>query len=227
MFKRKYSVMLFILALLTTVNTAFAADTTSGVYPHVLLVQLKTEQNRINALIKGRQYKDLEEVTRDAKKVREATINDFHDHFDFCPVYYFMDTNIEAIKNKQFQGVLLNADLSVVKAPLIDQNSKDYYIVYFGYPKAQKLIAPPYSNTIDENIGQRLVILDDQYNQLTYLSGPYGPQNTGNRNRKVRYSYNSRHFDIKYIPVATAFQNTRQIHRAVKKQNRKKRKKRD
>ncbi|MCW3123926.1 MAG: hypothetical protein JWQ38_3418 [Flavipsychrobacter sp.] len=202
--------------LIITAGTSFAAvDSLGHKYPRVLLVQLFAEKNRLEALEKARKYKDIEEVTEDAKRTMEVTVNDFRDHFTYCPVYYFIDTNLEAIKNKQFDGVLLNADMSVVTNPTIKSTSTDYVIVYYGYPNAQKRSEPNTAGVIGENAGQRLVILNDKYRQMTYLSGGSfdGPDR---RNKKVKYAYTSRHFDLKYLPFARRFSYLLQRHPSFK-----------
>ena len=212
-----------IFSLITTGKALAATDSLGRKYPKVLLVQLFAETNRIEALDKAKRYKDEEEVMDDAKQTMEATVNDFRDHFGYCPVYYFIDTNLDAIKKKQFDGVLLNADMSVVTNPIVKPTSTDYCIVYYGYPNAQKRSEPNNTGIVGENAGQRLVILTDKYRQITYLSGGSfdGPDR---RNRQVKYAYSSRHFDIKYIPFARRFSYMLQNHTSLKKKLQKKKK---
>ncbi len=72
-------------------------------YPSVVLVQLRAEKNRINALTKARKFKDLEIFKQDVTGVMIATIKDFKEHFNYCPVYYFIDTNTDAILEQKVE----------------------------------------------------------------------------------------------------------------------------
>src|SRR6185312_16975378 len=154
--------------LLFPVNISFAIDSLHHKSIQVVLVQLRSEQNRIAALTKNRQYALLEEAKTDAQKCAAAMINDFTDHFKYCPVYYYMDTNVEAVKSKQFDGILLNADGSKAKNIPINKNSSGYIIVYYGYPNYQDKKDDVASDELSRSAGRGLIILNDQYKQIAY-----------------------------------------------------------
>src|SRR5580698_8005575 len=97
---RTISILLSISVLIfINVIPGFAQDTLSAdvKYPIALLVQLKSEKSRIDAATRNKDYKALEEMKKDAKGARKAMIKDFKDHIDYCPVYYYMDTNLNQV----------------------------------------------------------------------------------------------------------------------------------
>jgi hypothetical protein len=69
--------------------------------PKALLVQLRSEQSRIQYFETQNDQQNKEQVTKEDAKVRRVMINDFKDHFTFCPVYYFIDTNAKLIKEQK------------------------------------------------------------------------------------------------------------------------------
>lgn len=155
-------------------------------YPSAVLVMLNSETNRIKKFTPEQRAKDLEIVKKDAAEVVKVTKNDFRDHFHNMPVFYFMDTNIARIKKHDFAGVVTADDGS--PAGNIPDN---YIIAYYGYPD--------FHSDPDALFRKGLVIADDTMKQLTngaiaWRYFAYG------RNKK--YSYESRRFDIMYVPVA-------------------------
>ena len=202
--------------LLTKPNTSQAQQNDEKDYPSALLVQLRSEHNRIEALKKANKYKELEEVMNDGAEVRKRMILDFHNNFEYCPVYYYMDTNAEFVKEKKFAGILLNEDGSPVKDPVINSASDDYVIAYYGYPISQSRQTKVQTDTSrrsydpDPPFGKGLVILNDKYLQLTYFY-KFGYDELAFDRRKnwlKKYYYNSKHFDIEYYPLAYLFNRT-------------------
>ena len=201
---RRHIIILFIsLFAFFELNNCYAGDSTTHKYPRVVLVQLSSEQNRIEALTKANGYTDADEVKMDAKRTASVTINDFRDHFDYCPVYYFFDINAEAIKNKQFEGILLNADGSKAINLPVNNKSTDYYIVYYGYPNIQMGKDRVASDQLSSDPGRGLIVLNDEYKQIAYSIDPdYVELNYLFKKRKLKYAYFSKHYNIQYIPYA-------------------------
>lgn len=181
-------------------------------FPRVILVQLSSEQNRTNALLKAKRYTDLERFKQEAEYVRNATIADFRDNFKFCQVYFYIDTNIQKVKDCQFEGVLLYSDLSpVTNLSLADSCELDA-IVYYGYPQWQTKKGK--WDTTKSNFGEAgkpygraLVINDHQLRQIHYLywlDGDFFNLKflVRKKNRKNKYMYFSRKFELEYYPLA-------------------------
>lgn len=196
-------IFLFLLLIVSS-NHSIAApgDSTRRKFPRILLLQLSAEQNRIAALAKTNNQKRLEEVTNDAYHVRKVMINDFRDHFDFCPVYYFIDTNADAIRNKHFDGILLNADGSEATNLELNSNSNDYLIAFYGFP-VEKGTNDHGANTASSLPGRGIVLLNSQYKQVGYfIEGDYTSIGVAANGQKDNYSYMSDHYNIQYLPYA-------------------------
>ena len=215
-------------------SACFAQDTLSHTgdtlkvqSPKALLVQLRSEHNRMAALIKQRRYKEIEGLKTDAMNVTARMISDFHDNFNYCPVYYYMDTNLDLIKNRVFQGVLLHEDLTPIEKVNIPDT--DYFIVFYGYPTSQSRrrdIVPDstyrivYSDTTDiirgimdtmtydynsgEPMGKGLIVNNDKFKQVSFLYKlDYENFMFKLRRANKKYIYNSKHYEIEYFPFAT------------------------
>ena len=203
-----------------------ATDTLSVRSPKVLLVQLRSEHNRMAALIKQHRYKEIETLKTDALNVRSRMIADFHDNFNYCPVYYYIDTNLDLIKNRVFQGVLLHEDGTPIAN--VTMPDSDYLIVFYGYPAPQsrrsKVVKDSsyrivYSDTSDiakgimdtmtydynsgEPTATGLVINNYKFKQVSFLY-KIGFENMmfklNHANKK--YIYTSKHYEIEYFPFA-------------------------
>ncbi len=205
---------LIFFSLLLELNTGYASDTLSSQYPRVLLVQLRSEHNRIEALTKARRFDEVEAVKNDAQAVIEHMKMDFHEHFDYCAVYYYIDTNAEKIKKKQFEGILLHEDGSIVKNPSVNSSSNDYAIAYYGFPISQSKLnnvqkdTSLYTYDPQSPLCRGLVIVNDQFLQLTYFYKFGYDDILFGRKRSKKYVYKSKHFDIEYYPFAGLFNNT-------------------
>lgn len=214
---RNFQKIFFFLLLAASANVTKASpgDSTRRKFPRIVLVQLSAEQNRIAALTKTNNQKHIEEVKNDAQQVREVMINDFHDRFDFCPVYYFIDTNAEAIKNKQFDGVLLNADGTKATDLPLNKNSKDYLIVVYGYPDEKTNKNEPVTNQASSLPGRGIVLFNSEYKQVGYIiEGDYTSIGVATNQQHYKYAYISAHFDIQYMPFA------RQLNEALYRKSR-------
>ncbi len=218
----KAFVVLAIIAFISLSNGLWGQEAPGKKYPSAVLVQLKAEQNRTNALIKARKYNELEIFRKDVQGVMIATINDFWNHFDYCPVYYYIDTNFEAVMARKFDGILLDEHLSPITGTVISDTSTDYFIVYYGYPTWQT--RKRYWDTTraaDQGghpNGRGLIINDYKMRQLNYIYRlDFDFFNfKKNRNRNP-YKYTSKKFDVEYYPFASEF--NRKLGASRKKNN--------
>ena len=181
-------------------------------FPRVVLVQLSSEQNRINALLKTKRYNDLERFKQEAEAVKNATIADFRDNFKFCKVYFYIDTNVQKVKDCQLEGILLYSDLSPVTNISLSDSCELNAIVYYGYPQWQTKKGK--WDTTKSNFGESgkpygraLVINDHQLRQIHYLywlDGDFFNLRflVRKKNRKNKYMYFSRKFELEYTPQA-------------------------
>lgn len=176
--------------------------------PHYVLVQISSESNRIKALEKAHAYKDLETVKKDAAGIKAAMIKDFKDRFTYCPVYFYIDTNLDLIKARKFDGVLFDTAGQLVANPPLKADSKDYLIAYWGLPTTQpgnmkvvKDSLTQYSKVGEPN-GKGLIICNYKMQQLTYFCRLGLYEWMLDKKKQKGYFYISKRFNIQYFPMA-------------------------
>jgi len=160
------------LLAITSMYAGYAQETTRSNYPKAVLVQLRSEHNRMAALIKARRYKDLERLKTDAIAIQTAMINDFQDHFTECPVYYYMDTNASFVEQKMFDGILLNANLTPAKNLPINSSSNDYLVAFYGYPVVQSKSAEVVTDTVTDSL---LYKINERKKSINIVDMPSSP----------------------------------------------------
>ena len=169
------------------------AQEASRRFPEVVLVQLRTEQNRVKALETAKKYKEVEEVKHDAAAANTAMKGDFAAHFKFCRYYFFADTNTALLQQHKLDGILTDKDGNAVNGADV----KNYLVTWYGYPEAKGEENSGSSN--NRNV-KGLVIANDQLKQLSYVYKL--DYETIFISKKKKYYYSSKHFDIEYFPLA-------------------------
>lgn len=202
------SLITLILALMLALPVSAQQGSQAGV---VLLVQLRSESNRVFALKKAGKTKLLEEVLHDAKEVNDLMITDFNENFRRCPVYYFMDTNAHLIKQHQFEHILFDEEGHYPANLPVNARSR-FRVVYFGYPSGKTYGGKPMKEAnaaanSGDIYGRGLVVCNEHFQQIGYhmvkgIKKELSPDN------QVHYYYSSRNFDISYGPVAEWLANT-------------------
>jgi len=192
-----------------------------------VLVQLRSEHNRIQALTKSRRFKDVEAVKIDANGAALKMIADFEDNFKYCPVYYYIDTNLELVKKRAFQNVLLDSSRNPVGNLVISDTSTDYYIVFYGYPILQPKRTPVITDSMaltenHERTYKGLVVNNYKFQQVSYVAKPAYRNIAFQQKGDLRYNYSSKRFDIDYLPYATDLNKALVTHAPGHKQGKKK-----
>jgi hypothetical protein len=178
--------------------------------PSAILVMLKAETNRIAALEKGGQTGLANQLSGEAEIVRQKTINDFSDHFSFCPVYYFVDTNLHLIKEKKFGNVLFDKGRKMYSTSPIDVADTSFFIVYYGLDmpniKSKNEDQTYLSNGAAMRPLKGLTVLDHQFKKIDrspikflFKNEPRNPVNN-------QYDFASVEFNISYFQSAKKLQ---------------------
>lgn len=191
--------------------------TSRGQGPTSILVMLKSGNSKIEYFEKRRDKKSIDLVRNDANEAMKAMINDFTDNFQYCPVYYFIDTNLQLIKDKKFDGVLFDKDRKVYTTSPIKTTDSSFFIVYYGHPPVEIRTGKngEQSYTSKSYPGRGLTVLDHQYKPLRrpkilYVYEPEISELV--RGKDPKYNYSSKNFDIGYKQLAKILQNTIKTH---------------
>ncbi len=178
-----------------------------GEPPVAVLVQLKVEKNRMDALAQAHASTMLNSLVRDRDGILHAMINDFKDNFNLCPVYYFMDTNYSEVEKGHLEGVLLNADLTPVANNPIGNNT-NYLVVSYGKPSVkgkytEKEEDPKaYIHDVVWDMEQAFIISDAHMHFKAMFYRYKGDKRALKKHSDKRYSYCSNDFEMEYFPGA-------------------------
>ena len=177
--------------------------------PGAILVQLPTYQRRIDYLQRPKDSTKLQQVKRDADSMQAKMVLDFSDNIDYCPVYFFYDSDIEKIKNKQLDGVLLDSNLVPVQQSSVNAIGKNYFIVLFGLVYEEITGKSEGSLSAGQSVAsskQRLQVYNSDYEKVKKPL-PSGTNNAWAKPKRdiSAYQYESPLFNIYYHPYAARF----------------------
>ncbi len=96
-----------------------------------LLVMLHSNQNKIDALRKNGEPEIAERNKRLQENKNKSVIKAFHKHFNFCPVYFFMNSQGIDLIEKGVDTITFLND-SLVSNSSIHMNSKKFLVAQFG-----------------------------------------------------------------------------------------------
>lgn len=186
-----------------------AQESNENKNPVAVLVQLKSEKRRIDALIRSKRMNELERFRKEAYQCLMATVADFRDHFSARPVYFYIDTNFDAIQQRKFEGVLLDSDLRI--ASDINIKADDYFLIA-NYGIAQWQTNKRKWDTTKAEYwggkpnGKALNINDPQMRQVAYITTiDYDFFNFQKQHKKNPYKFRSKKYNIGYEPCAAEF----------------------
>ncbi|OSZ78272.1 hypothetical protein CAP35_08420 [Chitinophagaceae bacterium IBVUCB1] len=183
-------------------NAGNKPDTSNALQtPKIILVELYTGSRQASMYKKAGNTAYGDMLLAEADSVNTKIIADFNDNFNFCPVYYFYDTNANHILERSIEAILLDKNLRPVHFPPITHN--EYRIVKYGYN-----IGPGHESSEavfhSSGIRKKLLVLTPDYKPVPKpqpngkkLSGPLYNKKSG-----VRYVYISKKTNSYYIPKA-------------------------
>lgn len=177
--------------------------------PSAIFVMLKSQRNKIEYFNSIAQQGKAKEVADAAQIVMTKTIADFTNRFSHCPVYYFIDTNLELIKQKKFDNVLFNDKHQLYEVPPAKPSDSSILIVYYGIPPIE-LVTEGHLSKEKKNyrnpgyLGNGLVVLGHDFQKIerTKLYYAYRYESWVPRGVETDYTYTSDKYNIAYIPIA-------------------------
>ncbi len=148
----------------------------------VLLVRLKTVENKINALKKVGLDEKAEKVRREQEFENKSIVLAFNKYFNFCPVQFFFSNHSVDVKNRQFDGIFLDDSLQVDASIKLDTTIRfmvaDFssieqdtakYLSHYSYETVgsdeQKKVSSYYTSSTEFDF-DALRILDHNFVQL-------------------------------------------------------------
>ncbi|MFN3918579.1 MAG: hypothetical protein ACK4K0_12685 [Flavobacteriales bacterium] len=112
------------------INKTISAQQIYTLKTGVLLVRLKTNNNKIEAYKKTKKHKESDDLTEKTQKANKEIIQSFKTHFTFCPVYFFMSDDSENVTTLNWSAVNF-IDENLLPLPVQPQITS-FFIVEFG-----------------------------------------------------------------------------------------------
>lgn len=187
-----------------------AGDALAVKCPKAILIHLVIEQNRQKRLEALGETQTLEVFREEVDRVNKTIINDFTDNFHHCPVYYYIDTNLDKVLAGKFAGILLDTSLKPVMNPVIHDTTDNYLIVFNGIPMWQterrKMVETKQDWWGGKPNGKALVVNDKRFKQISYIYWlDMDVFNVRRKRKHAKYVYESKKFDLTYEGCAELF----------------------
>lgn len=153
------SIVLFVLLIQSCTTVRLQKDEAHGyikdLQEGLLLVRLKTSNNKIDLLKNAGREQEAQEIAIEQQDRNQRIMQAFGEYFDFCPVYFFHAPHSGKIRTGSFIPYLLDADAS----PVLDTSlqSKAFLFAEFGLTQA---------NSGNSGL-PALILMDKNFSQLT------------------------------------------------------------
>jgi len=92
----------------------------------MLLVKLKTSENKISRYKKMGNMEKANQAIEEQQTLNANIISSFKNNFDFCPVYFFHSNDIANIKNNDFEGSIFQTIGEDLESP---PPADTYYLI--------------------------------------------------------------------------------------------------
>lgn len=164
-----------------------------------LLVMLPTiNASEVNQLKAENKQEEINDINKELIDRNKKVMKEFKSFFNFCPVYFFMDTDAYQISNKRFDNVFVNGKLEV--DPMIKTDSSNFFVASFCEDISVYTTKNVYGLFVyDDKINQ----LPKPFNVAINLIGPNLDGDPLNFLKKIRYEYST----ISFERIITKFNN--------------------
>ncbi len=176
--------------------------------PKALLVMLKTRKRQVKYMAEHRPEK-LPRVRKDIQGVMNATLNDFNDHFDYCPVFFFADTMIDEIMAGHFRNVLLDRNMRPSAQTVLPDGDTSFFVADFGHMSQTSKNEFPAEGNV--SLREVLIAMDHNFEVLEWPRPAYARGFISTASGRYKdYWYRSPDYEIDYTPQAAAYSLTLQ-----------------
>jgi hypothetical protein len=177
--------------------------------PKAILVQLFTYPRRIEYYKRNKRTAELKKFQAEAHTAAMQIVRDFNENFDYCPVYYYYDSNARFIMEKKFSGHVLDKDLTPAASLPIKGADTNYFIVMNALMMSEDFMPGNANEEVDifsasDNVNSnkpRIVVYDYKFKQLP-RNTVRTPKGYGQRNSARPFTYKSHSFNISYTGKA-------------------------
>jgi hypothetical protein len=164
-----------------------------------LLVMLPTSNpGEINKLKAENNNEEIDLINQELVERNKKVMREFKSYFDFCHVYFFMDTSAYKIISKNFNDVFVNSELTT--DPMIKPDSSNFFVASFCNDNSAYTTKNQYGLFVyDDHINQ----LPKPFNVPTNLIGANLEGDPLNFFKKKRYNYSI----VSFEKIITRFNN--------------------
>ncbi len=164
-----------------------------------LLVMLPTQNpSEVKKLKSENNQLEIDIINKELIDRNKKVMKEFRAYFNFCPVYFFMDTDAYKVINKKLDGVFVNGNLE--RDPMIKTDSSNFFVASFCEDISEYTSKHLYGLFVyDDKINQ----LSKPYNVPINLIGPNLDGDPINFLKKIRYEYSN----ISFERIITKFNN--------------------
>ena len=185
--------------------------------PKLILVELPTVVNKVTYYNKNGKTEKALAIQACNDTLVKRMLADFNDHFSFCPVYFFFDTAVSAIRNREFSS-LLNRELKPAQNVVITPADTNYFVAYFGLETPDEIPVgyknDPFSAAGTASVVPNLIALGPDFKKLR-PGLPDKPRMNSVKHTKApsnlqlyNYMYRSKEFNLSYKPFAYFYSAT-------------------
>ena len=126
-----------------------------------IFIRLKTKQKTIDAYINAGLNSKAKEVEEQILEENKRIYNDFKANFDFCDIYFFYSSETHQVKENNWKGIFLNADLQRDSSIIVNTNY--FLIADIGQAQSTDFISNQ-QHEISTNSGmlRRVIVLSNK-----------------------------------------------------------------
>lgn len=202
--------MKLIIALLALCCASLASGAQENIYrPKAILIKLNTKSNAIAHLKQKGNTRKADLLRKENDTLNARLMRDWKDHFDYCPVYFFADSNLTDVLAGRFTQVVFDTAHRAITPEQVQAMGDQFYIAYLG-ARAQDDYEAAHSAPGATQL-PTLIVCDSKFKTLasyqlsSSMNGDLVSFLLPRRGEKP-YRFRSRYFNLDYFPAAAKYE---------------------